>query len=109
MIAVMQKAANLDDIYYEQNVKRDQEYMSRLISENQGLRELLGISRKYQSPNPIDPKNCGKKISIETQTDNDLCTDVPSLTSGHSPMKINTVASSPNDGSKTSAITPSTS
>lgn len=89
MIAVMQKAASMDDRDFEQNLKRDRENISRLIVENQGLRELLQISRKFGSAtetaadatetdetattatalsNAVAASD-GNKISVETQTD----------------------------------------
>ncbi|XP_031622266.1 FGFR1 oncogene partner 2 homolog [Contarinia nasturtii] len=75
MIAIMQKAASLDDSDFEQNLKKDRENISRLIVENQGLRELLQISQKYgntgsQSNNNANANaNETNKISVETQTD----------------------------------------
>lgn len=95
MIAIMQKAASLDDSDFEQNLKRDRENISRLIVENQGLRELLQISQKYGSSaaavvaaaaagttatadettttsmNALSNNNSSdrNKISVETQTD----------------------------------------
>lgn len=84
MIAIMQKAASLDDGDFEQNLKRDRENISQLIAENQGLRELLQISRKYGSSSveeaatestaamtALSNNNAsdGNKISVETQTD----------------------------------------
>lgn len=72
MIAVMQKAALLDDVYYEQNIRKDQENMSKLLIENKGLRELLNISEKYRSTT-VDIV----KVSIETQTDIDLTDETP--------------------------------
>lgn len=87
MIAIMQKAASLDDGDFEQNLKRDRENISRLIVENQGLRELLQISRKYGTSSATEEVEAtetttatmtalsnnnasdGNKISVETQTD----------------------------------------
>lgn len=78
MIAIMQKAATLDDSDFEQNLKKDRENISRLIVENQGLRELLQISQKYgtgtlSNNNAIANTNATanetNKISVETQTD----------------------------------------
>lgn len=69
MIAVMQKAARLDDVYYEENLKRDQENISKLIIENKGLRELLDISDKFRSCNKLINSCTDNKISAETQTD----------------------------------------
>lgn len=85
MIAIMQKAATLDDSDFEQNLKKDRENISRLIVENQGLRELLQISQKYGT-GTLNSNNNGiadgeteaeanvtvqetNKISVETQTD----------------------------------------
>lgn len=72
MMAVMQRAAMLDDIYFEQNIRKDQENMNKLLVENKGLRELLYISEKFRSFN-IDIE----KVSMETQTDNDLPHEAP--------------------------------
>lgn len=78
MIAIMQKAATLDDSDFEQNLKKDRENISRLIVENQGLRELLQISQKYgtgtlSNNSAIANANTSvtetNKISVETQTD----------------------------------------
>lgn len=70
MIAIMQKAASLDDSDFEQNLKKDRENISRLIVENQGLRELLQISQKYGSATPSNNNGSeATKISVETQTD----------------------------------------
>lgn len=70
MIAVMQKAASIDDSDFEQNLEKDRENISRLIVENQGLRELLQISQKFGSATPSN-NNASEtnKISVETQTD----------------------------------------
>ncbi|XP_055319766.1 FGFR1 oncogene partner 2 homolog isoform X2 [Sitodiplosis mosellana] len=84
MIAIMQKAATLDDSDFEQNLKKDRENISRLIVENQGLRELLQISQKYGT-GTLSNNNAEagaeteadanvtvqetNKISVETQTD----------------------------------------
>lgn len=71
MIAVMQKAASLDDGDFEQNLKKDRENISRLIVENQGLRELLQISQKFGAATSVTNNNSNEtnKISVETQTD----------------------------------------
>lgn len=85
MIAIMQKAATLDDSDFEQNLKKDREKISRLIVENQGLRELLQISQKYGTGTLNSNNNTtadgtaeaeanvtvqeANKISVETQTD----------------------------------------
>lgn len=60
MAAVMQRASKLD----EEKLNQEQEYLSKLITENKGLRELLEISHKYGSN--------GQKILVDdksTQTD----------------------------------------
>lgn len=71
MIAIMQKAATLEDSEFEQSLKRDRENISKLIVENQGLRELLEISRKYGSQSSTLNNNGTEphKVSVETQTD----------------------------------------
>lgn len=70
MIAIMQKAATLDDSDFEQNLKKDRENISQLIVENQGLRELLQISQKFGSATASNNNaNETNKISVETQTD----------------------------------------
>lgn len=70
MIAIMQKAASLDDSDFEQNIKKDRENISRLIVENRGLRELLQISNKYGSASQANNnENEITKVSVETQTD----------------------------------------
>lgn len=67
----MQRAATLDDPFYEQNLNRDRENIKKLVIENQGLRELLEISKKFRSCNKFDSDG-DHKISTETQTDSDL-------------------------------------
>lgn len=60
MAAVMQRASKLD----EEKLNQEQEFLSKLITENKGLRELLEISHKYGSN--------GQKILVDdksTQTD----------------------------------------
>lgn len=70
MIAIMQKAASLDDSDFEQNIKKDREKISRLIVENRGLRELLQISKKYGSASQANNNESEiTKVSVETQTD----------------------------------------
>lgn len=70
MIAIMQKAASLDDTDFEDNINRDRENINRLIVENQGLRELLAISKKSGTlANNNDSSSAIAKISVETQTD----------------------------------------
>lgn len=68
MIAIMQKAASLDDREFEDNLNRDRENINRLIVENQGLRELLEISKKSGSLANNNSSDA-EKISVETQTD----------------------------------------
>lgn len=60
MAAVMQRASQLD----EEQLNQEQEYLSKLMTENKGLRELLEISQKYGSN--------GQKVLVDsksTQTD----------------------------------------
>lgn len=60
MAAVMQRASQLDEDQFNQ----EQEFLSKLMTENKGLRELLEISHKYGSN--------GQKILVDcksTQTD----------------------------------------
>lgn len=45
MAAVMQKAAYIDD----QQINQENEYISKLTRENEGLRELLQISKQFGS------------------------------------------------------------
>lgn len=47
MMAVMRKAASLD----EENINKESEKLVSLLRENEGLRELLQISRHYGSLN----------------------------------------------------------
>lgn len=70
MIAVMQKAAALDDMYFEENLKKDRENMTKLIVENQGLRELLQISNKFGTLSLLADN--ADKVCVQTQTDSDL-------------------------------------
>lgn len=87
MIAIMQKAALLDDDDFINEVKKDRENISRLVVENRGLREILDISKKFGSINAQSTQDNGndtvidatkseteksektEKISVETQTD----------------------------------------
>lgn len=88
MIAIMQKAALLDDDDFINEVKRDRENISRLVVENRGLREILDISKKFGSAQQTAVQENGndtvveaasksetetlektEKISVETQTD----------------------------------------
>lgn len=87
MIAIMQKAALLDDDDFINEVKKDRENISRLVVENRGLREILDISKKFGSVNVQSTQENGndtvidatkseteklektEKISVETQTD----------------------------------------
>lgn len=63
MAAVMNEAALLD----EKNASKDMELMSRLKTENEGLRELLEISCKAGS--------LGKQMIATTMEDKDVQTD----------------------------------
>lgn len=65
MAAIMQKAAHID----EQNANRDNEYISKLATENQGLRELLQISKQFGSYKQ-DISSLEDK-AVQTDTDND--------------------------------------
>lgn len=67
MAAIMQKAANID----EENANRDNEYISKLATENQGLRELLQISKQFGSlrQNILTLEDKGVQTEID-QTDN---------------------------------------
>lgn len=47
MAAVMKQAATMD----EENINKETEKLVQLIRENEGLRELLQISRRYGSLN----------------------------------------------------------
>lgn len=88
MIAIMQKAALLEDDDFINEVKKDRENISRLVVENRGLREILAISKKFGCVNlQSSPQENGnetvidatkseteklektEKISVETQTD----------------------------------------
>ncbi|XP_058464074.1 FGFR1 oncogene partner 2 homolog isoform X2 [Malaya genurostris] len=63
MAAVMQRASQID----EEKFNQEQEFLSQLMTENKGLRELLEISQKYNSN--------GQKILVDeksTQTDSHL-------------------------------------
>lgn len=63
MAAVMQRVSQLD----EEKLNQEQEVLSKLVTENKGLRELLEISHKYGSG--------GQKIMVDdksTQTDSYL-------------------------------------
>uniref|UniRef100_A0A182MA58 FGFR1 oncogene partner 2 homolog n=1 Tax=Anopheles culicifacies TaxID=139723 RepID=A0A182MA58_9DIPT len=63
MAAVMQRVSQMD----EEKVNQEQEVLSKLMTENKGLRELLEISRKYGSG--------GQKMLVDdksTQTDSYL-------------------------------------
>ncbi|EAA00216.3 FGFR1 oncogene partner 2 homolog [Anopheles arabiensis] len=63
MAAVMQRVSQID----EEKMNQEQEVLSKLVTENKGLRELLEISRKYGSG--------GQKMLVDdksTQTDSYL-------------------------------------
>lgn len=64
MAAVMQRVSQMD----EEKVNQEQEVLSKLMTENKGLRELLEISRKYGS-------GTGQRMLVDdksTQTDSYL-------------------------------------
>ncbi|EAT45158.1 AAEL003544-PA [Aedes aegypti] len=72
MAAVMQRASQLD----EEKFNQEQEFLSKLITENKGLRELLEISHKYGSN--------GQRILVDdksTQTDTYLLDALTATTS----------------------------
>ncbi|XP_058831076.1 FGFR1 oncogene partner 2 homolog [Topomyia yanbarensis] len=84
MAAVMQRASQID----EEKFNQEQECLSKLITENKGLRELLEISQKYGSN--------GQRILVDeksTQTDNHLLDDfavtVPGSGSHTGTIKVN--------------------
>lgn len=92
MAAVMQRASQID----EEKFNQEQEFLSKLITENKGLRELLEISRKYGST--------GQKIMVDdksTQTEN-YASDVSSVTATTSTASTTGTSSSTNTGSEPS-------
>ncbi|XP_065091945.1 FGFR1 oncogene partner 2 homolog [Ochlerotatus camptorhynchus] len=85
MAAVMQRASQLD----EEQFNQEQEFLSKLMTENKGLRELLEISHKYGSN--------GQKILVNsksTQTDTYLLDGLTASSSksgtGNEPSASNT-------------------
>lgn len=89
MAAVMQRASQMD----EEKFHQEQEFLSKLITENKGLRELLEISHKYGSN--------GQKILVDdksTQTDGEP-SDPP-------PAAPTTPKTEPEAATTTSAETP---
>ncbi|XP_039432734.1 FGFR1 oncogene partner 2 homolog [Culex pipiens pallens] len=88
MAAVMQRASQMD----EEKFHQEQEFLSKLITENKGLRELLEISHKYGSN--------GQKILVDdksTQTDGEPSDPPPAVT---------TPKTEPETATTTSAETP---
>lgn len=76
MAAVMQRASQLD----EEQFNQEQEFLSKLMTENKGLRELLEISHKYGSN--------GQKILVDsksTQTDTYLLDGLTASSSKSAP------------------------
>lgn len=101
MIAIMQKAADLDDLYFEQNLKQDRENMSRLIVENEGLRELLQISKKFGTLNVATDID---KVCVQTQTDSDAeAINSNNNSNVDGAKKANTIKKTASDISTTSA------
>lgn len=90
MAAVMQRASQLD----EEKFNQEQEFLSKLITENKGLRELLEISHKYGSN--------GSKILVDdksTQTDTYLLEAAPAAsTSKSGTTSFNESSSASNTG-----------
>ncbi|XP_055625966.1 FGFR1 oncogene partner 2 homolog isoform X1 [Toxorhynchites rutilus septentrionalis] len=85
MAAVMQRASQID----EEKFNQEQEFLSKLITENKGLRELLEISRKYGSS--------GQKILVDeksTQTDNPLSEELKIAEDTHTIQSNNSQTSS---------------
>ena len=85
MAAVMQRVSQID----EEKVNQEQEVLSKLVTENKGLRELLEISRKYGSG--------GQKMLVDdksTQTDSYLLDGLieAAVTARANLAKQNTVA-----------------
>lgn len=88
MAAVMQRASQLD----EEKFNQDQEFLSKLITENKGLRELLEISHKYGSN--------GQRILVDdksTQTDTHLL-DAPTASTSKSATSSFNDSSASNTG-----------
>jgi SIKE family len=77
MAAVMQRAITID----EEKANKENEILSRLITENKGLRELLEISQKYGSYGLLSDDKA-------TQTDNTISV-VTVLSSEPAPITIN--------------------
>lgn len=109
MAAVMQRASQLD----EEKFNQDQEFLSKLMTENKGLRELLEISHKYGSN--------GQRILVDdksTQTDTYL-PDAPAASTSKSAISSFNESSASNTGtikvspaslkSQAASLTPSTS
>ncbi|XP_055531756.1 FGFR1 oncogene partner 2 homolog [Wyeomyia smithii] len=84
MAAVMQRASQID----EEKFNQEQEFVSKLMTENKGLRELLEISQKYGSN--------GQRILVDeksTQTDTFLLDDYTASDSASSLPKNSCEAS----------------
>lgn len=78
MAAVMQRASQMD----EEKFHQEQEFLSKLITENKGLRELLEISHKYGSN--------GQRILVDdksTQTDGEP-SDPPTTSTTSASSKV---------------------
>lgn len=59
MMAVMRKASSMD----EENINKESERLIQLIRENEGLRELLQISRQYGSLNSSGTDDADHEIT----------------------------------------------
>uniref|UniRef100_A0A1Q3FXY7 Putative myosin class ii heavy chain n=1 Tax=Culex tarsalis TaxID=7177 RepID=A0A1Q3FXY7_CULTA len=91
MAAVMQRASQMD----EEKFHQEQEFLSKLITENKGLRELLEISHKYGSN--------GQKILVD---DKSTQTDGEPSTSTATTAPTSSKAVEPETTASTSAETP---
>jgi len=75
MAAVMKEAVKLDQDKEADN----QQLIARLYTENKGLRELLGISRKHESVTPVKPavRAVDQAVQTEAGTQPDLQVTMP--------------------------------
>uniref|UniRef100_U5EVB1 Protein aael aael003544 aedes aegypti n=1 Tax=Corethrella appendiculata TaxID=1370023 RepID=U5EVB1_9DIPT len=107
MAAIMQKASVLD----EDKINMEHEYLSRLITENKGLREMLEISQKFGSNKLItsDDKSTqtevNEKQSVSTSEEGTVTATeastsssipVPTISSNKSENKIQSSGGSKN-------------
>ncbi|XP_055597807.1 FGFR1 oncogene partner 2 homolog [Uranotaenia lowii] len=82
MAAVMQRASQID----EEKFYQEQEFLSKLMTENKGLRELLEISQKYGSN--------GQKIMVDNKSTQTEDTSVTASTS-KAPTQTSTTNATP--------------